>query len=404
MSRLFILPNNYIRKIKIDDFIYIVSCFFFLFSVLVSKSLFAYKYNLSFLRYCIYICESILFLFFLYSNRKLNKKRFFQIALLLCVGIITWLRVDAKLLNIFMLALTNKRNYRKVINVFFYALSCSTLVILFCDMLGIIPQYYLYRSDGARRYTLGFNHPNTLAFVVVALLLLLILKRNGALTLWDHFFVVRCALICYIIPNSLTAAIIILFIELLIIIQLLYKCIYKGTIISNPFYRQILMLLIPFTIVFIYYIILNLDKTFSFDFNNTLWSRILQSRNALEYYGFSIWGQKVELTSSTAIYFGSSSLYSTFFALDCLYIYLPVRYGIIPSLYFLYQFINCIRLYIKQKNVVALTICIALIVYSGLETALFDIMMSFVFICAYANEGATNYTNTTIQPCKIKSI
>lgn len=384
--------NNFVKiqthskkKITLDSIIYVILFIYIFFDTISSKSLLAYRFNLRLFRYCIYICKIILFAYFLYSNRSIRKKQSFELLLFLAVAFVTLWRVNSIFMDIFTVALTAKRDYKKTINAFFYSLVFSVLAIVCLDAIGLLPRYYTYRSDGMRRYTLGFNHPNNLAFLVVILVFLFVLKNGRKYGIFDHILTVCAAVFCYKVPNSLTSAMILLLFELIIIVQQLYQYLFKSEIINSNLMRKTIIILLPVCILVVYYIIFNLSQSFLLDVNGTIMSRINQSKIALNQYGFSIWGQEVNLVSQTAIYFGTVSSDTRFFAIDCLYVFLPVKYGIIPSLYFLYQYTRCMCIYMKKKNMVAFTIGISLIIFSLMETALLSTMMSFFFICAYAS-------------------
>lgn len=372
-------------KITLDDAIYVILAIFIFFHVLNSMSLLTYKYDFKFNYLCIRLCRAILFLYCIYSNRIMGSRRFVEFVIFLLISFITLWRVNSVFLDIFMLAFTARRDFQKTINTFFYSLLLATVTIVCLDAIGIMPKYITYRSDGVRRYTLGFTHANYLAFMIVLLIIILLIKDNEEHFMRDAFFVFLSTIFCYYVPNSITSTIILLIIGVIILTEHAYRFIFKKNIIQNKLIQKGLIIALPCTAIIVYYLIFNLDGTFAFDINYTLLSRINQSRIAIEQYGFSFWGQKVDLVSSMAIYFGSASQ-RTFFALDSLFIYLPIRYGIVPSIYFAYQYTKSIRLYIKKKNSVAIMICLILILYSIIETVFLNLVVSFIFICAYADD------------------
>lgn len=395
--------NNFVKiqthskkKITLDGIIYVILFIYIFCDTINSRSLFAYRFNLGLFRYCIYMCKITLFAYFLYSNRCIGKKQGIELLLFLAVAFVTLWRVNSIFMDIFAVALTAKRDYKKTLNVFFYSLLFAILTIVYFDAIGLLPRYYTYRSDGLRRYTLGFNHPNNLAFLIVTLVFLFVLKNGRKYGIIDHILTICAAVFCYKVPNSLTSAMVLLLFELIIIVQQLYQYLFKSEIINSNLIRKMLIILLPACILIVYYIIFNLNQTFLLDVNGTIMSRINQSRTALNQYGFSIWGQEVNLVSQTAIYFGTVSSDTRFFAIDCLYVFLPVRYGIIPSIYFLYQYTRCMYIYMKKRNMVAFTIGISLIVFSLMETALLSTMMSFFFICAYASNYGESQKATKI--------
>ena len=227
-----------------------------------------------------------------------------------------------------------------------------------------------------------------MAFFICEIVIIQIIKSDGKHSIRNIALTILAALFCYYVPNSLTSTIILLIIGAVLIIQRLYKYIFKHDVVHNKFIQILLIIVLPCIILALYYLIFNMEQAFMFDINSTVWSRITQSRTALERYGVSIWGQQVDMVSPAAIYFGRARS-GSFFAIDSLFVLLPVKYGIIPSIYFVYQYIKMICTYIKNNDSVAVVICFVMIIYSMLEGVVLNVVFSFLFICAYADRKRT---------------
>lgn len=314
----------------------------------------------------------------------MGSKRLYELLIFIIVGVVSSWKVNTVFLDIFMLVLTAKRDYKRTIDTFYYSSLCSTLTIVCINVLGLMPQYIRYRSNGMRRYTFGFNEPNYLGFLIDELLVLLLIKSNGRHSIRNIVLTLSAAIFCYYVPNSLSSTLILLVIGVVLIIQRFYKYIFKHDVVQNKLIQILPIIALPCAILALYYLIFNMDKTFVFDVNSTVWARIILSRIALERYGVSIWGQQVDMVSPAAIHFGRVSS-GSFFAIDSLFVLLPVKYGIIPSIYFAYQYIKMIYAYIKNNDSVAVMICFIMIIYSMLEGVVLNVVSSFLFICAYAD-------------------
>jgi hypothetical protein len=243
--------------------------------------------------------------------------------------------------------------------------------------MNIFPEFYIYRSNGVRRLTLGFSHPNVLGRIIFLLCLLYVIKKERDLKVYHLIFFSFVSLWVYIYPNSISSALMIILIVIIEAVNMAYKKMFKSDIIKSWMFRCFAILLIPILIIGVFYIVVtNTGENILSDFSVTFYKRFLYGMEAFKTYGISLFGQRVKFVGQAMQYFVGGK----YFVIDCLYILLPLQYGIIPSLYFLLVYIKGIKNCIKYKDVNLLIAMLILAIYSISENGLAVGYSAFVFI------------------------
>ena len=104
-----------------------------------------------------------------------------------------------------------------VISMDFWLRSALCLLIVFCGLIGLIEHYVTYRTDSAvLRYSVGFNHPNTAASLVLSLILeeAWIKQRHATGFYTVGLWII--AAVTYLVTANRTAVLIILFFPILL--------------------------------------------------------------------------------------------------------------------------------------------------------------------------------------------
>ena len=91
-------------------------------------------------------------------------------------------------------------------------------------------------------------------------------------------------------------------------------------------------------------------------------------------------GQKVEFHNSL----NYSVINYNYFTIDCLYILLAVRDGILASLFFWLSLLYSAAVMIKKRYLIATAIIISLMVFSVMESGLSFVCFGFIFAAPYA--------------------
>lgn len=264
-------------------------------------------------------------------------------------------------------------DYKKVINCFFYSLLFTAIVTVCLYFADGFTEYIFLRNNSEIRHHLGFNHPNALGKTVMCLVILFFLKQDNRLNIGGVCLLLITAAWIYVVPNSITsAATVVLFAAFKLFFDYVQgRCRNKtaGIILSVlPIIVAVLVYCIIYT-GFLTEIISSISGTFM--------SRFRFGRQALDEYGVSLFGQNIKFTTELTI--GLLGSQETYFTIDCLYVYMPVVAGIVPSALFLYYYIRCSERCYWTENTTMLAALCAMTVYSVMETSITGFMFSFLF-------------------------
>ena len=279
--------------------------------------------------------------------------------------------------------------YYRTIFTFWSAVLTAFILIVTFSLFGLIPEYQFYRNGGNVRITLGFQHPNLLAINVLALIILYILirKRNkggyryaileAQLDWWDITVCILAAAFCYIIPNSITETIILSMLAVIIILLKLRKLVAAKTITQNKLFKFASIIMIPLLAIGVRYLVVNSRFDLLPDMGATFSNRLLYAVYAYDAFGIHLFPVPQEEYNLFKI----SNLIGN--DIDCLYIKILIRYGILLTLYFLCMCIRMLTEYLKKENTLMSIMIVILFVFSLMENRILsNSKFSFLFICA----------------------
>lgn len=263
-------------------------------------------------------------------------------------------------------------NRKKFCNVLLATLIVCFFLILFGHFLGYFTNEVFYRGDLIRE-TYGFCHPNTLGLVVLVISFVYVLKRD-CFNFADAIILLSLSIFCYLFPRSITSAACIL---MLIVFSFISNYFMKMQLSIKSkniiFFVSISFIL---TVIFFSYLfsLTGIGKETLINMPGSIWARFELGKIALERYDISFFGTPVEFFHPD-----SEKGITEYFVVDCLYIFMPLNYGLIVSLLFLAFFI-----YIIYKSIIAgeyklLFIMLILVLYSVSEITVFDRIMIPIF-------------------------
>lgn len=265
--------------------------------------------------------------------------------------------------------------YKKIVNIFFRVLLFATCIIILLSAFGILPEYMFQKSDGHIRYSLGFIHPNSLGFIVMMLCLLYILKKNK-IKISDTIILSTLGIVTFIFSKSETSMSIILLV--IFIITFLQKLHIKYTkkklwIISILFFVSI--------VTMVYLIaIKGIGSELIYQISDTLYTRFRYGHTAIMQYGFSSFGQYIKMSGDFNVLMTGSL--GNYFTLDCIYFYLPIVRGVIPTLFFTLFYLFSIKRCIENRDLKLYVVMLLLLLYGISETTLATIFSSYLFLIA----------------------
>lgn len=323
-----------------------------------------------------YYIGSILLIFKIFyscTDTKLLIKNFILIVFLLMVAKISG---GMTLFNLFIIVMSSKNiNVNKIIkytsSIMIFTIIWHMFIYVVDDVIGIemVENFIRNTNNGiVKRESFYFVHPNTFSAFCVWTVLMRSYLKFDKLKILDYIFIASTAFFVYYFPNSRTDGIILI---IAIMIILIYKKLSKNNKKIIKFSK--ICCIIPyicliFTIIttFLYgknNIIYKLDKVFS--------GRIVCSRVIYEEYGFSMFGQKMDILQNPK-YFEDYDVYDIY--IDNTYTKLVFNNGIVVCGMFLYLYTKTMKNNSRSSILIFLTI---LSVYGLMETTMLIPYLSF---------------------------
>ena len=246
-------------------------------------------------------------------------------------------------------------------------------VIIFC-LIGFISNYTMVREDGSLRYSMGFNHPNTFAGIMISVLLewLCIKIKEGIKV--RHILVISIALIIIdILANSRTFE-----------ISLIITLIAIVAFIVSEGKKKVLNII--FVLMPILFIMLSFIMVLSYNSSNSNWvlvdsflsHRISFAQNFIFQFKLKMWGQDLGLVGSVQAGITSKSTH----ILDMGYLRFILQYGIFFSVVLVFILMLDMSYAVKEKNTtmfILLTyLCISAIFESTLGNPIYNFIIPIV--------------------------
>lgn len=354
------------------------------FNIVFQTTLLKYKYSgISTFDFRVEIALRIaIVLVGLYQTRYYTKQEVQELMLFLLIsGVSLYTLKYFAVFDLFFIAFfCRKIEPSKIIDTFFYSILAGFLTVLMLNHLGFMPEFNIYRSlTNQVRLNLGFTHPNVLGRIVFLLCALYTLKKQNEIRAYHLLLMGIIAYWVYVYPNSVTSALMILLIVVLLSITKIYSFLFQKELIKNTIFRIAVLVLVPIILIVVYVILLNQsgENVFS-DLSRTFSLRFIYGMQAISNYGIHLFGSNLPIVSNAGAYFGDSSM--KYFVIDCLYIYLPVQYGVVPTILYFGEYIKSVRNCVRQKDIYMTVLLAIMAVYSISENGAALFYSSFIFI------------------------
>ncbi len=272
-------------------------------------------------------------------------------------------------------------NYKSLLKCVFFALMMSMACIVGLCLIGKIGNEIYYRNDGIVRYSLGYQHPNTLAIRIFELCAVFVCILQGKLRyIHSVVFFIIMFFIKYVTDSTTAVLLMGLMAFLTLFICYANNSGKKKIGYLRRFVRfwidkmKYIVIIMPILAIFIV-----LNSSWLRDMvDGTLLSRIEQATFYYNVYGVKLLGSKLELNNNIKNW----SLYTNLYTLDNAYMYMLLGYGIIAFVLFVYAEIKMFVLFSKEKNYAILMILALYAVYGFVEVALIRIDMNFTLLFA----------------------
>lgn len=281
----------------------------------------------------------------------------------------SWVMFDLLLIPVLF---SNYVSFQKIANLSFYCFSFGTICIIAFHYLNLIPDVPFSRND-SMRYALSFSHPNNLGLflMLISMTSVFFFKKASWLL---YALIAFLLLFSVIIPKSYTPAYIMFF----LLLGLPFAIKMENKDLSDSQKRLFLKIFITVFIVCVLALYLisyfRIGESFISSLPGALWARFELGYRALCEFGFSVVGQSVHLQK--ALFETDSNL----LIIDCAYFFMPIVFGVIPTLFYFYMFYLSVKQSVYNQNFRLFLIqCLALI-YGVSETMIFNPYFIFIFL------------------------
>ena len=329
---------------------------------------------------------------------KGNKRKILNYLIFFAVVIIDFVYGSMTFFDVFVVVVfISDLKYYRTLYTFWTAILSAFILIVLSSLLRIIPEYQFYRNEGSARISLGFQQPNLLSINLLALVVLYILIRKrskgkykfaiveGQLDWWDVVTCILAAIFCYVVPNSITETIILLMLAVIIVLLKLRKLITSKSITRSKVFRFCSIFMIFLLGVGTRYLVVNSRFDLLPSITSTFSNRLLYAVYGYNEFGIHLFPVSQEKYNA----FKLTNLVGN--DIDCLYIKVLIRYGILLALYFLYMCIKTLIMYLKKGNTIMSIVMISLLIFSLMENrVLSNSKFSFLFICALSTQIDNN--------------
>ena len=315
---------------------------------------------------------------------KLVLDRHYSLGLLIClvtVGmVLLFAYIKSGYSHIFYLLIIcmGMRNVDEetIISLDFWIRIVLCLLIIVCGLTGIIENYITYRTNSSvLRYSIGFNHPNTVASLVLSLILEEAWINRRRTTGFYAVVVWTIAIITYLITANKTAVLIMVVFP----VTLLWG---KDRPVENSEKRNgglAFATLFPVAATFSYVaMILCRSSAFFRIVDIALSNRFYNARVIFNSYGIPLLGQQVALVSVKAARLTNSSIA----LLDVAYLRLLIQAGPIVLVLFAILYGNVMNhAWKKGKHLLVLIVCV-FIAFGLCESGFNNVFMNFTLLFA----------------------
>ena len=358
--------NHIIRKPFNLGYIVLLSLVIFILIEIVYRTTWLTVHNPRNFEIALLVCRVLMLSFLvLYLISDFSYKFLFYIFALVVVSFFVYKsNHDYFLFDLFAFPLFITKYLRKSVfyNLFFYTYIFGIVATAILYYLDILPHNEVFfRGENTIRYSLGFLHPNTLGMFCIFVGMLFFVKIKK-LSITNSLFFVFLSLFCYFVPNSISATFLILF-----LLVLAFICNYIDI-------QQVDKTKIFFTICFlvslVFFVVLFVGTTgygegFIRFFPGELWARFTMGNDALQKYGFSLFGNH-EILQSTIV--------------DSAYYYLILVKGIIPTLFYVLFYVMAIKKSLDYNDIRLLVIQLLVLIYGLSENVICFPYVMFAFV------------------------
>lgn len=291
-------------------------------------------------------------------------------------------------------------NFRNILKTYIAVWSVLLVVTIIGAMTGLAENlvYYQwqYGKDDRVRMALGICYPTDLAAYVAFLLFAYVCIRNKYITYLEIGGMILLTLAVYYITDARTDFLIMLLtVFIAIVLTIIRK--YKITV-DNLFFRFV-MSMFPVMICggsWLATLGFNGECIFLNKMNNGILSnRLSLGKQAIDDYGISLFGHYVYEKG----FGGSTDSVDSYFFIDCSYISIAIKYGIILMILIVLINIKIIRYGIKNNMDSIYMVIGCICIQSIMEHHMIQYWYNPFVLCFFCNMTLENVHNKKIKSC-----
>lgn len=361
------LKINRSIKFNIGTILFFLGFVLILLDYKIGVTMFAYRIPISLRSILLWSGRMLLILKVVTSNSKYKLNEFITMVSIFILFTICWLSSGyATIFDIALLMIAAKNiNFDKIVKVYLIESIACLCIVLLAVRLGIIENFVTYRQGSViQRNSYGYLHATEFAttLVWIAISYIYIFRKNY--TIWHSIVCMVCAYITYFYADARISTVMLV---LLCIFELTVT--FRKRLYGNKFFNYMIVYLAKYgmmictAISFIATICYNpLDSKMNI-LNNFFTGRLELQHIGFLKYGFRFFGQKVDMVGMSLNYV--NSIFKNYFYIDCAYIQMGMRYGLVFLLMMIIVFYLATKRAIKTRDYMFLFIMI-LIAFNGL--------------------------------------
>lgn len=245
------------------------------------------------------------------------------------------------------------------------------LIIGLC-LAGVFPNYTNV-FNGILKMAYGFAHPNTLAAYVISILMEWVVIRYFKMKIWDWIGICSVVILLWNVAASRTT--LYTFVAVLIFVAIV-KVFPK--LLQVQFVQESIAIL-PMILTVCSYILVqmyNKGNIIAMLLNSWMSNRIKAAARVYNAYGFSIFGQKVEVYGARTI----TSTVTQFYSVDMGYIIIPIHYGLLCLAFMLVGYYITSKELLKKRYYGLVTAILFFIISGFAEMYIGKIQFNFTLL------------------------
>lgn len=341
-----------------------VLLFYFSFLILLFVTFFSRVYVISDIcKYLKFIALGMAIVYFFIQSKTYTLKSF---VLLILIGVIlvisSYQSKNIDLLSSFLLIASSKNiDFDKYIKFVFRWSIIFLIFVLLLHFFGCTNDYIDIRPNGVYRSSMGFAHPNTFGYILMIIAIEYIYIKRDKIKLRNAIVLIPYICIINYFSNSRSSTIVLI----MLMIFIFFQKIFGEKIVYNKIIQFLIKHSFILLFLFISFGLLLYSKSNEFGnlLNDLLSKRLYWLNYYVTNYDISLFGQNIEIISLKL----ANMLNVTYAALDNVYYYILLNYGVIVFLLIAYAYRKLFEFFYKNHDTIEIILFLLINIYGLFE-------------------------------------